>query len=82
MNNNNLRWLAVAGILKGVLRYLGVGLFLAGLTCMPFPVTNPKAVTSVFPWVAMTGSLVRYGAAAMGVGAVFFALSFAFRTRD
>ena len=66
--------------MKNVLRYVGVGLFVAGSTCMPFPVTNPEAITSVFPWLAMTGSLVKYGAVAMVAGAVLFALSFALRS--
>ena len=61
---------------------MGYGLFLAGAVCMPFPVTNPEAITSVFPWLATTGALVKYGAVAMAVGAVFFALSFALRSRD
>jgi hypothetical protein len=50
---------------------------------MPFPVTNPKAAaTSIFPWLAMSGALVRYGALAMGFGALLFALSFALRSSD
>ena len=68
--------------MKSVLRYLGFGLFMVGAICMPFPVSNPEGVTSVFPWLAMTGSLVKYGAAAMATGAVFFALSFALRSQD
>ena len=65
-----------------MLRYLGFGLFMAGAVCMPFPVTNPAAITSVFPWLAMTGSLVTFGAVVMAAGAVFFALSFALRSPD
>jgi hypothetical protein len=67
---------------KSVLRYLGFGLFMAGAVCMPFPVANPEAITSVFPWLAMTGSLVKFGVAAMAAGAVLFALSFALRSPD
>jgi len=49
---------------------------------MPIPVTDPKAVTSVFPWVAWSGVLVKYGAWAMTVGAALLALSFALRSRE
>lgn len=68
--------------MKNALRYLGVGLFMAGFLCLPIPVTNPKVVTSIFPSLAMSGVLVRYGAWAMAIGAVLFALSFALRSRD
>jgi hypothetical protein len=64
---------------KNALRLLGFGLFLAGLSCMPLPVTNPEAVTSLFPWLATSGELVRIGAWTMAIGALSFALSFAFR---
>jgi hypothetical protein len=67
---------------KGALRYLGVGLFLAGLLCLPFPVTSPEAALSFFPWLAMSGALVKYGAAAMVIGVALFALSFALRSPD
>ncbi len=32
---------------------------------MPFPVTNPRAVTTIFPWIATSGALIRYGARAI-----------------
>lgn len=48
--------------IKDALRYIGLGLFIVGLTFMPIPVTSPKAVTSVFPWIAWSGALMRYGA--------------------
>jgi hypothetical protein len=51
--------------MKNVLRLLGFGLILGGLICMPFPVTNPEATTSIFPWLAMNGGLVKFGAWAM-----------------
>jgi len=68
--------------MKGALRYTGLVLFIVGFTFMPIPVTDPKAVTSVFPWIAWSGVLVRYGAWLMAVGAALFALSFAVRSRD
>jgi hypothetical protein len=53
-------------------------MLLAGLSCMPFPVTSPKFLTnSTFPYLAMSGLLVKYGAVAMAIGAVLSALSFA-----
>jgi hypothetical protein len=65
--------------MKSVLRFLGLGLILAGFICMPLPVTNPEAVTSIFPWLATTGTLVRFGALTMVIGALLFGISFAFR---
>ena len=65
--------------MKSVLRLLGFGLILAGAICMPFPVTNPEAATSTFPWLAMRGDLVRVGAWAMAIGALILALPFAVR---
>jgi hypothetical protein len=65
-----------------ILRLLGLVVFMAGLICMPLPTTNPEALAnSVFPWLAMSGALVRYGALAMVVGAALIALSFVFRGR-
>lgn len=68
--------------MKSALRLVGFGLILAGFLCMPFPVTNPKAMASIFPWFAMTGLVVRVGAWTMAAGAVLFALSFALRSPD
>jgi len=68
--------------MKNALRITGFGLIIAGLLCMPFPVTNPKAVTSIFPWLATSGLLVRTGAWTMAIGAIVFALSFTLRSPD
>ncbi len=68
--------------MKNVLRVLGFCLILGGLICMPFPVTNPEATTSIFPWLAMSGGLVRVGVAAMAIGVLILALSFAVRGAD
>jgi len=68
--------------MKKVLRFLGFGLILGGLSCMPFPVTNPEATTSIFPWLAMSGELVRIGVWAMAIGVLILALSFAVRGAD
>jgi hypothetical protein len=68
--------------MKHVLRLLGVCLILGGFLCMPFPVTNPEATTSIFPWLAMSGLLVRFGAWAVAIGALILALSFAVRSPD
>jgi uncharacterized membrane protein HdeD (DUF308 family) len=70
------------GKIKSVLRLLGFCLILGGLLCMPFPVTNPEAVTSVFPWLAMSGGLVRFGAWAIAIGILFLAASFAVPSSD
>jgi len=60
----------------------GFGLILGGLICMPFPVTNPEATTSIFPWLAMSGGLMRVGVGAMVIGALILALSLAVRGVD
>jgi hypothetical protein len=65
--------------MKKTLRLVGAGLILVGFLCMPLPVTNPEAVTSVFPWLATSGLLIKIGAWTMAAGAVLFALSFALR---
>jgi hypothetical protein len=68
--------------MKSALRYTGLGLLIVGFGFMPIPVTSPKAVTTIFPWLAWSGLLVRYGVWVMAVGAALIALSFAFRSRD
>lgn len=68
--------------MKNALRLLGFGLIMAGLLCMPFPVTNPEALTSIFPWLAMSGALVKFGACTIAIGVLLFALSYARRTPD
>jgi hypothetical protein len=68
--------------MKSALRIIGFGLILVGFLCMPFPVTNPEAMASIFPWLAASGLLVRTGAWAMAIGAIVFAASFAFRSPD
>lgn len=68
--------------MKNALRLVGFVLIMAGFLCMPFPVTNPKAMTSIFPWLAASGLLVRIGAWTMAIGAIVFALSFTLRSPD
>jgi len=68
--------------MKTALRLLGFGLILGGLICMPLPVANPEATTSIFPWLAMNGELMRVGVGAMVIGALILALSFAIRGAD
>jgi hypothetical protein len=62
--------------LKQWLKYGGVAVSLAGTSCMPIPLTNPKATTSLFPVFAEAGFLVRYGAVLMVLGALLFGSSF------
>jgi uncharacterized protein YjeT (DUF2065 family) len=67
-------------LLKNALRGAGMAVFVVGLTCLPGPpVTNPEATTSLFPWLAASGLLVRYGIAAMLIGALLFGSSFLVR---
>ena len=69
--------------MKNILRLSGLVVFVAGFICMPLPTTNPEALAnSIFPWLAMSGALVRYGALTMVVGAALIALSFVFRGRE
>jgi hypothetical protein len=58
--------------MKNALRYLGFTLIMAGLICIPFPVINPEAAARVFPWLATSGLLGRFGAGAMAIGAALF----------
>jgi hypothetical protein len=62
--------------LKYGLRGSGIAIFVIGLTCMPGPLVNPKATTSLFPVLAAGGLLMRYGAVMMGIGALLFGSSF------
>jgi hypothetical protein len=59
----------------------GIVLFLVGLTCMPIPLTNPKAMPSLFPVLASASFLVRYGAVMIVLGALLFGSSFLIRQR-
>jgi len=68
--------------MKNALRFVGFVLIMAGFLCMPFPVTNPKAMASVFPWLAVSGLLIRIGAWTIAIGVIVFALSFALRSPD
>jgi hypothetical protein len=67
---------ALKGWLKYGLRGGGIALFVIGLTCMPGPLVNPKATTSLFPVLAAGGLLIRYGAVMMVTGALLFGSSF------
>jgi len=68
--------------MKNALRLLGFGLILGGFICMPFPVANPEATTSIFPWLAMNDGLVKVGVWAMAIGILILALSCAVRGTD
>jgi hypothetical protein len=65
--------------MKNALRILGILVFFAGSTCMPIPVANPQSTTSLFPALAASGLLVRYGIAGMLIGALLFGCSFLIR---
>jgi hypothetical protein len=63
-------------VLWNALRYGGIVLFLAGGTCLPWPVVNPASITTLFPSLAALGLLVNFGIMAMTIGAACFAASF------
>lgn len=65
--------------LKYGLRGGGIALFTIGLSCMPWPLVNPKATTSLFAALSAEGLLVRYGAVMMVIGALLFSSSFLVR---
>jgi hypothetical protein len=67
---------ALKGWLKYGLRGGGIALFAIGLACMPGPLVNPKATTSLFHVFAAGGLLIRYGAVMMVIGALLFGGSF------
>ena len=62
--------------LRNTVRGVGIAVFAIGLTCMPRPLVNPKAVTTLFPPLAAAGMLVRVGIFTMALGAMLFAVSF------
>jgi len=77
--------LATAALLlwvKDACRYAGLVLILIGGTCIPIPPTSPKQLTTIFPWLAMSGSLVEIGLITMGAGALLIAVSLVWRNRE
>ena len=66
---------------KDACRYIGFVLILVGGTCIPIPPTSPKQLTTIFPWLAMSGSLVELGLITMGAGVLLVAVSFMWRNR-
>lgn len=62
--------------LKDGLRGGGIADFAIGLACMPVPLVNPKATTSLFHAFAAEGLLIRYGVVIMVIGALLFSVSF------
>ena len=62
--------------LKYGLRGGGLALFATGLSCMPLPLVNPKATSSLFQVFAAGGLLIRYGVVMMVIGALLFGGSF------
>lgn len=64
------------------LRGGGLALFAIGLSCMPMPLVNPEATTSLFPAFAAEGLLIRCGVVMMVVGALLFGGSFLIHERE
>jgi hypothetical protein len=62
--------------LRNVTRGIGIAVFAVGLTCMPGPLANPKAVTSLFPPLAAADMLIRIGIFTMVFGVLLFGISF------
>jgi|HubBroStandDraft_1064217.scaffolds.fasta_scaffold06596_8 hypothetical protein len=58
--------------LRTALMVSGMASFLAGLLCMPIPLVNPEAMTSLFAVFAAGGLVVRYGGALLILGVVLF----------
>ena len=67
---------------KNGLRITGYILFLLGFICMPGPLANPEATTSLFAVFAAGGLLIRYGAVTMVIGALLFGSSFLIRDKQ
>jgi hypothetical protein len=77
MANKNLTFrAALKEWLKYGLRGGGLALFVVGLACMPVPLVNPKATTSLFHAFAAEGLLIGYGAVMIVIGALLFGSSF------
>jgi hypothetical protein len=59
--------LVAVGRAKRILLVVGICVALIGGMLLPFPTTNPKALTqSLFVWVAMTGVFTRPGIIRVG----------------
>ena len=65
---------------RNAIRAVGIAVFAIGLSCMPVPLVNPKAVTSLFPVLAAAGMLVKIGAFTMILGAFLIGISYAVRS--
>jgi hypothetical protein len=61
---------------KRILQIVGICVATIGAMALPFPQTNPEALTqSFFVWVTMTGAFLRPGLALIFVGLGCLALS-------
>jgi hypothetical protein len=54
--------------LKDKLLFASIALVLAGLKCLPWPLTNVKQALSSFDMLASAGWLASFGLAAIGLG--------------
>jgi hypothetical protein len=57
--NNRVRWYVGLNRAAFVLAFGGMLAIGTGMHCLPFPVVNPKAFTSLFHMLAGSGLLVR-----------------------
>jgi protein-S-isoprenylcysteine O-methyltransferase Ste14 len=61
---------------KRILQVVGICLVVIGGMALPFPQTNPEALTqSLFVWVTMTGTFVRPGLVLVVLGLACLALA-------
>ena len=65
--------------LRTALQVIGLVTFTLGIACMPGPLVNPKAITSIFPALAAAGLVLKLGLLCMAAGVVLFAASFLIR---
>lgn len=76
MTKDSIRRAVLKERLRTGLMVAGITLFLCGLLCMPGPLVNPKATTSLFAAFAAAGLVIRYGVALMAIGVLLFGSAF------
>ena len=63
-------------------RAIAVCLFAFGIVCLPNPGGSPKRLTSLFSFLADSGSVLHLGLILVGISIVLFAVSFIGRDHD
>jgi hypothetical protein len=73
--NNRVRWYVGLNRAAFVLAFGGMLAIGTGMHCLPFPIVNPKAFTSLFHVLAGPGFLVREARLYFSIGGVLIVIS-------